>query len=120
MFVALSFPVLTTSLVPPTCHYPLKETNASRWALRQVRKKWFSRLDKIENTFYYPIKEKYHKKENHHHTSPRCRPARRGRADAGLCARHRPSRCACAGRHWYDGAAPGGGRSRSPPPATER
>jgi hypothetical protein len=29
---------------------------------------------------------------DHHHTSPRCRPARRGRADAGSRARHRPSR----------------------------
>src|SRR5215212_5893377 len=26
--------------------------------LRQIRKKWFSRLDTIENTFYYPTKEK--------------------------------------------------------------
>src|SRR5574341_1161198 len=29
--------------------------NAHRWALRQVRKKWFSRLDKIENMFYFLI-----------------------------------------------------------------
>src|SRR5574341_1018740 len=56
---------------------------------------------------------------NHHHASPRCRPARRRRADAGLRARHRPSRCARAGRHRHDGAAPGGSRPRSPPLSTE-
>src|SRR5207247_4231037 len=32
---------------------------------------------------------------------------------AGLCARHRASRCARAGRHRHNGAAPGGGRPRS-------
>ena len=37
---------------------------------------------------------------DHHHASPRCRPARRGRADAGLRAPHRPSRCA---RRWSTG-----------------
>ena len=51
---------------------------------------------------------------------PRCRPARRGRADAGLCARHRPSRWARAGRHRHDGAAPGGGRHGSAPQPAER
>src|SRR4051794_22762861 len=40
----------------------------------------------------------------------RCRPARRGRADAGLRPRHRPPRCARAGRYRHNGAAPGGGR----------
>ncbi|CAA9562134.1 MAG: MBL-fold metallo-hydrolase superfamily, partial [uncultured Thermomicrobiales bacterium] len=57
---------------------------------------------------------------NHHHASPRRRPARRGRADAGLRARHRPSRCARAGRRRHDGSAPGGGRPRPPPPATKQ
>src|SRR5918994_7014526 len=52
----------------------------------------------------------------HDHAAARGRPARRGRADAGLRARHRPSRCARAGRHRHDGAAPGGRRPRSPPP----
>src|SRR4249920_3838871 len=56
----------------------------------------------------------------HDHAAARCRPARRGRADAGLRARHRPSRCARAGRHRHDGAAPRGGRPRSPPPATKQ
>ena len=41
---------------------------------------------------------------DHHHANPGCRPARRGRADAGLRARHRPSRCARAGRHRHDGS----------------
>jgi len=53
---------------------------------------------------------------HHRHASPRSRPARRGRADAGLRPRHRPPRCARAGRHRHNGAAPGGGRPRSPPP----
>ena len=57
---------------------------------------------------------------NHHHAGPRCRPARRGRADAGLRARHRSSRCARAGRHRHDGAAPRHGRHGSPPPAAEQ
>src|ERR671910_334445 len=57
---------------------------------------------------------------DHRHASLRCRPFRRGRADAGLRARHRPSRCARVGRHRHDGAAPGDGRHGSPPPAAER
>src|SRR6188508_420705 len=44
---------------------------------------------------------------NHHHAGARRRPAHRGRADAGLRARDRPSRCAHLGRHRHDGAAPG-------------
>jgi hypothetical protein len=56
----------------------------------------------------------------YHRAGPRGRVARRGRAVAGLRARHRPSRRARAGRHWNDGAAPGGGRPRSPPPSTEQ
>ncbi len=49
----------------------------------------------------------------HHHAGPRGRVTRRGRADAGLRARHRPSRRARAGRHRHDGVAPGGCRPRS-------
>ena len=48
------------------------------------------------------------------------RETRRGRADAGLRARHRPSRCTRARRHRHDGAAPGDGRHGSPPSAAER
>src|SRR5215213_5629658 len=43
---------------------------------------------------------------NHRHASLRCRSARRGRADANLRARHRPSGCPRAGRHWHDGLHP--------------
>ena len=57
---------------------------------------------------------------DHHHAGLRRRPFRRGRADAGLRTCHRPSRCALAGRHRHDGAAPGDGRHGSPPPAAER
>ena len=48
---------------------------------------------------------------------PTCSPKT---SDAGLRARHRPSRCARAGRHGHDGAAPVGGRPRSPPQSAER
>ena len=56
---------------------------------------------------------------DHRHASSRRRPGGRGRADAGLRARHRPSGCARAGGHRPDGAAPIGGRHGSPPPAIE-
>jgi N-acyl homoserine lactone hydrolase len=55
-----------------------------------------------------PAKENYHEKENHHQAHPDCRPVCRGRADAGLRTCHRPSLCACAGRHRHDGVAPVG------------
>ena len=57
---------------------------------------------------------------DHDHACPRCRPARRGRVDAGLCARHQPSRCTRAGRHRHDGAAPVVGRHGPSPLSAER
>ncbi len=66
--LALSFSCTKQSPRPPQ----RRSTGGNRWALRQVRKKWFSRLDIIEYTFYYPIKENTHEKENHHHAIPCC------------------------------------------------
>jgi hypothetical protein len=34
----------------------------SHWPLYQVRKIWFSRLDKTESMFYYSLKEIYREK----------------------------------------------------------
>src|ERR1700752_1077334 len=65
----------------------LRLTRAVR-RLRQVRNLVYFYIDTIERMFYNLVKKNYHEKENHNHASPRCRPARRGRADAGLRACH--------------------------------